>query len=709
LRINIKKAVAIMTNSASQRTSALAGLLRAGALGVSMAAVPALADDAAYDADGAEVITVIAPEYQAPVITSATRTEVPLRDVPQSITVITRDLIDDQAMRSIADVLRFVPGAQVAQGEGHRDQIVLRGNNSTADFFIDGLRDDVQYYRDLYNVDRIEVLKGPNAMIFGRGGGGGVVNRVLKKAGPDMPREATLQVGSWDQYRGTVDLGATAGDAAALRFNGLYERSDSYRDFVELERFGINPTVRFDIGDATTIDVAYEHFEDDRTVDRGVPSQSGRPFATRRGQFFGNPDLSFSVANVDLVTAQVEHEFGPNLELRSRLLFGDYDKFYQNVFASGAVTNGNVALGAYDSGTNRENLLAQTDLIWTVDTGGIGHTLLLGAEFGRQETANRRNDGVFPSGGNVVPVANPVTSGAVDFARASQNNRGDVGIAAIYLQDQIELSDRLQLIAGLRYDRFEMDFENRLNGARFESADDLVSPRAGLVFKPAEPLSLYASYSLSYLPQSGDQFTTLDLTTAALDPEEFENVEIGVKWDPRPGLAVTAALYRLDRDNTRAPGATAGTTVLTGSQRSKGFELGVNGSVTPNWDVTAGLALQDAEIRSTTSAAPAGRKVPLVPERTLSLWSSYRPLPWLGFGAGVTSQSSSFASISNAVTLPAFTRVDAALFFALSANLKAQINVENLLGERYFATAHNDNNIMPGSPRAVRASLSVRF
>ena len=692
-----------------------AHLLLAASLG-SLLVTPALAADAADD----ETIVVLAPEYRVPVITSGTKTDTPLRDIPQSITVLTRDLIDDQAMRSVADVLRYVPGGQIAQGEGHRDQIVLRGNNSTADFFVDGLRDDVQYFRDLYNVDRIEVLKGPNAMIFGRGGGGGVVNRVIKKADGETVREATLQVGSYDQYRGMVDLGGAVTDAASLRFNGFYENSDSYRDFVELERFGINPTVGFKAGEATTLHLSYEHFEDDRTVDRGVPSAAGRPFGRDRSQFFGNPDLSFATTNVDLVTAGVEHEFSGDLKVRAQLLYGDYDKFYQNVFANSAVTSvagvQGLDLAAYNSGTDRENLFVQTDLVWQAETGSIDHTILLGAELGRQETTNLRNEGRFPTTTLANPerlrvtTANPLSFAPVQFTRASQNNDGVADIAALYIQDQIDVTDQLKLVAGLRYDRFELDFRNNLGaGARFERSDDLWSPRAGIIYKPIEAVSLYTSYSRSYLPQSGDQFSTLDLTAQSLKPERFENIEAGVKWDLKPGLALTAAAYQLDRDNTRAPGATPGTTVLTGSQRSKGLEFGLSGSITEKWEVLAGLALQEAEITSTTSAAPEGRNVPLVPETTFSLWSSYRITPRLGFGAGVTSQSKSFASISNAVVLPGYTRVDAALFFALTDNLKAQVNLENLFDERYFGTAHNDNNILPGSPRAVRVSLAAKF
>jgi catecholate siderophore receptor len=248
-----------------------------------------------------------------------------------------------------------------------------------------------------------------------------------------------------------------------------------------------------------------------------------------------------------------------------------------------------------------------------------------------------------------------------------------------------------------------------VSGAGLRRADDLWSPRLGLVYKPTEPLSFYASYSRSYLPQSGDQFSGLDINTSALKPERFDNYEIGVKWDIRPALAFTAALYQLDRTNTRAADPVTGDIVLTGEQRSKGLELGLAGKISDQWRVSGGYALQDAEIRRATSAAPAGRAIPLVPRHQASLWTRYNLTPGIGAGLGVYHQSKSFASISNAVTLPAYTRVDAAVFLKLADGIDAPVNVENILGEDYFATAHNDNNITPGAPTTARATLRFHF
>jgi catecholate siderophore receptor len=656
-------------------------------------------------------VIVEASRYSESETRTATKTDTPLRDVPQSVTVVTSDLIRDQAMQSLADVVRYVPGVTMGQGEGHRDAPTLRGNSTTADFFVDGVRDDVQYYRDVYNAERIEVLKGPNAMIFGRGGGGGVINRVTKHADGRHHGEVSLQGGSYDNKRITADIGEGINDVLALRLNAMYEDSESYRDFVDLERYGFNPTATLNLSDATRVRLGYEHFNDERTVDRGVPSRNGRPVDVDASTFFGNPDLSYSEATVNLATVTVEHDFSDSVRLRNHTQYADYDKFYQNVFASTSVRDdGTVTLGAYNSGTKRENLFNQTDLTWSVATGSVRHTLLAGVEFGSQKTDNLRHNSSFGSSPlAIVPVTNPVSRAPVDFDELDRNNRADVSVAAVYLQDQIELSDQWQLIAGLRYDQFEMEFDDHLTGERFERDDDLVSPRVGVIYKPIEPMSLYASYSISYLPSSGDQFSSLDATSAALEPEEFENIEVGLKWDVNDALAFTAAVYQLDRTNTRAPGPTPGTIVLTGETRSEGVELGLSGSITERWGIMAGYAFQDAEITRTTSSAPKGRDVALVPEHQLSLWNTYAISPMWRVGLGATHQSDMYASISNAVTLPSFTRVDAAVFFTLNDHFQAQLNVENLFDEEYHWTAHNDNNITPGSPTAVRVSLTTRF
>ena len=639
---------------------------------------------------------------------SATKTDTLLRDVPQSITVVSERMIQDTSMQNMADVVRYVPGVGMAQGEGNRDTPILRGNASTADFFVDGVRDDVEYFRDLYNVERVEALKGPNAMIFGRAGAGGVINRVTRQAGWDDVREVSLQAGSWENVRTTADFGGGLNDRVAVRVTGLYEDSESYRDGFELERYGVNPTLALRLGESSQLRLGYEYYTYDRVADRGVPSFEGRPVDTDESTFFGNPTRSPTDATVNLATAVFDHEFGNGVSLRNRTLYGDYDKFYQNVFPGAVSEDGStVSISAYNNAQQRENVFNQTDLLFSLATGAVNHELLAGVEFGHQETDNFRNTGFFNDVETtwIAPVGDPTISIPVTFRPDEDDNDNHIEakVAAIYVQDQLKLSERFQAVFGVRYDQFDVDFRDDRTGEKLESDDDLVSPRVGLIYKPVEPVSLYASYSVTYLPRSGAQMSSLTASNESLDPEEYENYELGAKWDLRPDLSLTAAVYQLDRTNVAVPDPLdPSVSILVDGQETKGVELGVGGQVTDAWSVFGGYAWQDGELVD-------GARLAQLPDHKISLWNRYQLTPTWGLGLGLMYQSEMFASTDNSVTLPSFTRVDAAVFYLFNDRIQAQLNVENVFDEDYFANAHNNNNITPGSPLAVRIGVTVAF
>ena len=653
--------------------------------------------------------------YGATNTRSATRTDTPLRDTPQSATVITRALVADQAMQSMTDVVRYIPGVSMGQGEGHRDAPTIRGNSSTADFFVDGVRDDAQYLRDVYNAERVEALKGPNAMVFGRGGGGGVLNRVSKEAGWARSGVLTLEGGSFDHNRATIDLGDAAGEHAAVRFNGLYEKSGGFRDGMTLRRSGLNPTASLLLGAGTMLKLDYEHFVDDRTVDRGIPSFQGVPSPAGVSTFFGDLDASYSHTRVDAAGVAAERALGNGVTLRNRSRWVRYDKFYQNVYPDGAVNAAGTQLNlaAYNSATPRTNIFNQTDVVSEVVTGRVRHSLVAGAELSRQATDNFRQTGYFDNGTvtkKPVPFDQPSVSAGATYRQSATdgNNHVVANVAALYLQDQVVLSPMWQAIVGVRVDRFAVNFYNNRTGDELQRDDRLVSPRAGLVFKPAEALSIYGSYGVSHLPSAGDQFSSLTATSRTLEPERFRNYEVGVKWDVQPSLALTSALFRLDRTNSSAPDPTrTGTIVQTGAQRSTGGEFGLTGDVTSAWQIAGGYAVQRAVITSTTSAATEGRAVPLVPHHTLSLWNRYQLSPAAGVGLGVIHQAEMYAAIDNSVTLPSFTRVDGAVFLGVMPHIRLQLNVENMLNRRYYPTSHGNNNILPGAPRTLRLSVST--
>jgi catecholate siderophore receptor len=655
--------------------------------------------------------------YAATSSRTATKTDTPLRDTPQSATVLTRAFIADQSMQSMADAVRFMPGITMAQGEGHRDAPVIRGQSSTADFFVDGVRDDAQYLRDLYNVERVEALKGSNAMIFGRGGGGGIINQVRREAPWSNVGTLTLEGGSFDHKRGTLDVGGPLGEHVALRLDGVYEKSRGFRDASRISRRGVTPTATILAGSGTVVRLDYENFRDDRNVDRGIPSFRGAPSPASITTFFGDPRLSSSLAELNAGSIVVDRALGGGLSLRNRTRVVHYDKFYQNVFPGALDTTGTqVTLQGYNSATDRVNLFNQTDLTGTLLTGVVRHTVLAGAELSRQRTDNFRNTGYFNGSAtatsNTVPFANPTTAVSVAFRQSATDadNQARADVGALYVQDQVELSPQWQAIAGVRVDAFTVRFHNNRNGQDLERYDRLVSPRGGVIYKPITPASLYASYGVSHLPGSGDQFSSLTATTQTLEPERFDNYELGAKWDVRPTLALTGAVFRLDRSNSTAPDpANPQRTIQTGAQRTTGFELGVTGDVTSAWQLVAGVSSQRARITSRTSAGAEGATVPLVPSSTFSIWNRVQVAPMVAVGAGAVHQARMYAALDNSVTLPAFTRYDGALYVSLPLRTRAQLNVENLFDTRYYATSHGNNNIMPGASRTVRLSLIADF
>ncbi len=674
--------------------------------------------------------------YSATRSTTATKTDTPLINIPQSVSVVTKEFIRDQSFQSLTEATRYVPGVIPHQGEFNRDQVVIRGQSSSADFYVDGFRDDVQFFRDLYNTNRIEVLKGPNAMIFGRGGGGGIINRVLKEADGVPIRELLLQGGQFNNKRAAVDLGQAVSDDPAVRFNSVYENSDSYRKFVNIERFGVNPTATYKPNDRTTLKLSYEYFQDHRTSDRGIPSQARAgvtpgpgnplfPYQTDPSTFFGNPNLNFAKAEAHFATAVIEHDFDSGLKVRNATHFATYDKMYQNIFPGGAVNPAgtSVNLSAYNNETDRTNLQNQTDFTYKLDAGLTRHTLLAGAELGHQNGLSFRQNGFFNGTDATIAVSplNPASFTPVGFRNipTGANNTYRLRPATAYAQDQVEITKYRQLIGGLRYDYFDMASTDRRSGVTLGRIDHLVSPRFGVIVKPVENVSIYGSYSVSYLPSSGDQFSTLNPGTVIAQPEKFVNKEVGVKWDIFPRLQFTAAMYDLARTNQRlADPNNPGFFILTGATNAKGFETGLVGFVTDAWQVSGGYAYTDARIVSATSTTiVAGNRVALVPFDTFTLWNKYQITDLWAVGAGIIHQTSSFAASDDTVKLPGFTRADAALFGKLDPRwlpsqvkqMRWQVNVENIFNTTYYATADSNNNITPGSPRAVRGSLIANF
>ena len=678
----------------------------------------------------------------------ATKTDTPLIDIPQSLSVITRDFIKDQGFQSITDVTRYVPGVMVHQGEGNRDELVIRGVDSSANFFVNGFRDDVQYYRDLYNTQSIEVLKGPSALTFGRGAGGGLVNRTLKEADGQRIYEGTVQTGSYNDRRIAVDAGNKINENVAVRLNVFAEGSDSFRSYGNMQRWGINPTAAFQIDDSTKLTLSYEYYHDNRTADRGNPSQAtsavapsstrfdpATPFAPGgdMSRFFGSPNYNQARADVHTGMVALDHDFGNGLTVKNATMYAAYKKFYQNVYAgngtlSGAVDPTGTAfnLAAYNHETDRENLFNQTDFVYKGRTGPIGHTFAFGTEFDRQTGLDYRNTGIFANGTNTI-VANPFDPtyyGPVNFVHhytatnadgvtsADSNSKYRLNIQSGYVRDTLDLTRWLQLIGGVRVDRFDMSATDLNTNTQRGRVDTKLSPQAAVIVKPIDNLSFYGAYSISYLPSSGDQFSSLTDGTVLLEAQKFVNKEVGVKWNINPRLLATAAVYQLDRTNQPITDPVLGSPYVlpNGVSRTRGFEAALNGYVTDAWQSSVGYAYTDARIVNDLSATVvAGNVVQLVPLHQFSFWNKYQFTSIWAASVGVIYFSDSFASSDDTVKLPGFVRIDAAVYLKINEQWKAQLNVENVFNKGYWASADGNNNISPGAPRTFRLSATARF
>lgn len=649
---------------------------------------------------------------------TATKTDTPLRDVPQSVQVVPEALVKDQGMKSMAEALRYVPGTSMNPGEGGRDQPVLRGISTSSDFFVDGVRDDALYFRDPYNAERIEVLKGASGMTFGRGGAGGVVNRVTKRPLEDRLLAGELRAGSYGLKRASLDASQRF-QGFGLRVNAVGEDSKSFRDGFTLQRSGVNPVFDFAPGRDTWILVAFEHFDDRRTVDRGIPALNGRPFDTDVSTFFGNAAQSPGRAKVDAVSARLEQGLGEGLTLRSALRATRYATFRQNVQPGSVVdpATGKLRITAYNTANDRDNLFFQTDLEAKVKLGGMEHHLLAGVEVGRQSSESRRQTGYFGSAEfTLVDAKSPIATVTRWASKASDtNNEVTADILAFYAQDQVTLAPKWKAVLGLRQDRFKVTLDDR-NAANVDlgRTDSVLSPRAGLVFQPDAASSYYLSWSYAFLPSS--ETLSLSAANADLKPEKGLNWELGGKWDLGAGFAVTAAAFRLDRADVKSKDPNDPTKlVLSGLQRTEGLELGVQGQLLPRWQVYAGYANLNARVlkatggSATAAPVPVGTKVPLVPRSAASWWNKVDLDGGWSLGLGLVHQGEVFASTTNSVRVPGFTRADLAVFWQAHPKARLALNVENLTDRRYHATAGSDFNILFGAPRSASLTCAVAF
>ena len=661
---------------------------------------------------------------------TALKTPTPVIDVPQSLSIINSDDIVERGFNSIGDIIDYTPGVNTSQGEGHRDAVVFRGVRSTADFFVDGVRDDVEYYRPLYNVEQLEILRGPNALFFGRGGTGGILNRVTKKG--VIGETFNGYFFSTDTFGATevrMDSNIELNEDSAFRLNAFYEGLDNHRDFFDGDQYGVNPTIRYKLAEETTLDLSYEYLDQERFIDRGIPTGAdGKPVKDFENIVFGDPELNTTTLEAHVIRAIVQHSFSDNLKANLSASYGDYDKFYQNLYASDYVEATNiVTLDGYADATERQNTVLSGNLIGEFFTAEIEHTLIFGAEYiDTNSDQNRFNadwDPITIAGRPDLQTFNPTRpisiiggtgvnsnddSTTVTYSALNDDTQVDIEVYSFYLQDEIQLLKQLQLVLGARFDSFDFGILDTTNGERDNQKDEEISPRVGIVYKPEEKISLYASYSKSFLPKSGDQFVSSNDDNLGLDPDEFTNLEAGIKWDFSQGLSLTAAVFKIEEDATERDSNNAETFVDVESEVN-GFEAQLQGRLTDKWFVTAGYSYLDGEIINKKDSDIDGNRPRELPEHMFSVWNAYQLTDRFGLGLGLIYQDESYITEDNDTKLPSYVRVDAAAYYAVSENVRLQLNIENLTDELYFPNAHADHQATVGAPINARFSISGRF
>ena len=657
---------------------------------------------------------------------NALKTPTPILDVPQSLSLMTADDIRDRGFNSVGEIVAYMPGVTTSQGEGHRDAVVFRGVRSTADFYIDGVRDDVQYYRPLYNLEQVEVLRGPNALLFGRGGTGGVLNRVTKKAVLDRQfTQAVFNIDSLGEMGGQLDYNAGLSDSSAFRLNAMVERLDNHRDYYDGDRVGINPTLHFETANSQ-IDLSYEYIDHQRFIDRGVPTgANGRPIEAFKDIVFGDPEVNTTELRADLWRAALQYSFSESLKANISAFHGDYDKLYQNFYTSGyseASTPHQVTLDGYLDTTQRENTILSAGLVSESNWGDVEHTILAGAEFISTTSNQDRYNSFWDTSlddTEVFAIADRLSirggigenilglRAANDFGvDINDDTEVEIDVTSFYLQDEIALTDSFRLVAGLRYDSFDIEVFNVVAAETRTRTDSEVSPRLGVVYKPEENISVYASYSESFLPRSGEQFANINGSNDKLAPNTFSNREVGLKYDFTSGLSFTAAAFEIEQRSPQVADNDPATLDVIESTID-GFEFQLQGTVNPYWQVSVAYSALDGE--QVNRLGRTGLKPRELPDSMFSIWNQFSLTNDLEVGLGLTHQSESFINNSNSAVLPSYTRIDASLRYQLSEQTTLQLNIENAADELYFPNAHSTHQASVGAPLNVRLAISTQF
>ena len=639
-----------------------------------------------------------------------------LKEIPRSISVMSAEQIKAQGLKSIGDVIDYTPGVINSQGEGHRDAPVIRGVRTTQDLYRDGIRDDVQYYRPLYNVERVEVLRGPDALTSGFGGAYGMINRVTKEGliGEDFT-EISGSVDSFGEFGIQLDRNVQIDKNTAFRLNMFGEDLANHRDFYYGNSFGANPTLKYDLGNGSTVDLSYEYLNQERFIDRGIPTGAdGYPVKSLKDIVFGDPTENYSTHEAHILKAIYEHKLSESLKGRFTAAYSDHDKLYQNFYASAYDAAANtVTLDGYVDTTKRKTSTFQYELIGELETGSFVHNWIAGLEYLDVSNDNDRFNAAWSDNNNsdkdVFSINRPINlkrgvgvnasnNTTVNNYRADQadDTFADVNVLSFYINDEIALTDSLDLILGARFDKMDVDVSG---GGPVSDSDDTISPKVGLIFDVTDAISVYASYSETFTPKAKDQYAKLNSNADKTDPDTFENTEFGLRYDLPVGLSLSAAYFEVEKN---APTYVDAMTTTMSTSEISGFEVQLSGNLTSRWFISAGYTNLDAH-------ASDGDRLKETPEDVFSIWNNFTVSDRLALNLGIINQGESYIKEGGTQKLPEYTRVDAGASYALSENTSIQLNIENLTDELYFPHAHGADQASVGAPINAMLSITSKF
>ncbi|MDF5706904.1 MAG: TonB-dependent siderophore receptor [Nostoc sp. S4] len=665
------------------------------------------------------VVTGEQDGYRAQDASTATKTDTPLRDIPASIQVIPRQIIEDRAVTQVNQALQNVSGVNASVYQGVTEQINIRGFD-TGSYFKNGSANPFQY--DLVttdNLDRIEVLKGPAGVLFGQGSPGGIVNLVTKKPLNEPYYNVSFSAGSFGLYRPSLDIsGPLNADKTLLyRFIGSYEQSLSFRDGVNRESYFLTPTVQWNISPATKLTAEFEFIDADTSVDQGIPSIGRKVAAIPTSHYFSETDGisepfgKNSVRKYNLTTT-LDHQLSQNWSVRNTFFakWFNLGRLYP-IFAGLNETTGELTRRTYAGEGLYRSYFNNLDILGNFKTGSIEHKLLAGFEYGKEINTDLKfavgAGGSYPS----INIFNPIRSPdrySLDTLTITNNRDENNTTYGFYLQDQIAFTDNLKLLLGGRFDSFERNQFNRLNSTPTEANFSAFSPRVGIVYQPLQPVSLYASFTKGFEPSYA--------TLASGDippPQKSTQYEVGTKLDFGK-FSGTLAFYDITETNipTADPNNSA-FDILTGEVKSRGIELDVSGEILPGLNIIAAYGYNDAFVSSDNST-PVGNRFANAPRHTASLWTTYQlqrgDLKGLGFGLGVYYVGDRAGDLANSYVIPSYLRFDSSIFYRRD-NWRVQLNFRNLFDTEYYLGSPNSDRlgVIPGAPFSVVGTISVQF